>query len=150
MGYLFATKQFGVHEDGIHFLRNRFPFATLAKSEINKVVLKNGMQLANWPLIFLLGVCLVVPGFYMFYHIKESFAINDAFGLGARLVYYGAIPLVGIYFIYESLQYGPVLEIHYAGNKVKCFHLDKTYRKSLNEFRLLMKENFGSKFIDKL
>lgn len=150
MEYLFTTKQFGIHSNGIHVLRNHFPVLTITHTELDKLVLKKGMQLNNWLLIFLLGACLMTPGFYMVYHIKESFAINDAFGLGARLVYYGAIPLVGIYFVYESLQYGPVLEVRYAGTKVKRFHLDNVHTKNSEDFCTLMRIQFGPKFTNNL
>lgn len=108
------------------------------------------MQLNNWPLILLLGVFLVTPGIFMIVHLKEAFVMNEPLSLGVRIIYYGAIPLVGIYFIYESLQYGPVLQIAYRRNKVKQFHLDKFSKRESDELSSLLKPLLANRFVNRL
>jgi hypothetical protein len=51
--YKFEAEQFGVSDDSIHLLRNRFNYQTINFKEIDSVTIKTGKDLKNWVIVLL-------------------------------------------------------------------------------------------------
>ncbi len=150
MEYHYTTNQLGISDEGIHFLRNRFEYKKIPFSQIEKVELKKGMQLNNWYVIFFVGVALLSTGIYLGLGIFNALQ-NPGHNLRSlRIVYLLFIPIVGGYFVYESLQYGLILELKYNREKKKCFHLKRLTPESRQKFSEFMKAKMGNKFINQL
>lgn len=150
MEYPYSTKEFGISDEGIHLLRHRFNYKTIPFSKIERVELRKGMQLNNWLVIFLIGSAMLITGIYLSAGIFDFFGKGEVQTRTVRIIYLIFIPIVGAYFIYESLQFGLILEVSFGGVKRKQFHLKKLMPASRQKFGEFMKSKIGHKFVDHL
>jgi hypothetical protein len=134
--YHFWTNEFGVSDKGIHLLRSGFNYETIAFPQIH-----------NWFVIFVIGLILLVPGIYFAIEVVKFLAGGDYRPHSARMALFLFIPLVGLYFIYTSLQTGLILKIYYGRNRKDKFPLRKIIvEKRMNDFEQLMKNKLSAKF----
>lgn len=150
MEYHYSTKQFGISDEGVHFLRNRFEYKKLPFSSIEKIELKKGMQLNNWAVILAIGVALISTTTYLTLGILKALEHPGYSFRAFRIVYLLFIPFIGGYFIYEALQYGLVLEVNYEGKKIKRFHLRRLTPESRQKFSEYLATKIGNKFVNRL
>jgi hypothetical protein len=56
------------------------------------------------------------------------------------------IPLIGVYFVYNSMRTGIIMSINYAAHKKEMFPLTEIIKQNrLNEFRSLMTAKLGTR-----
>ncbi|HMG91039.1 MAG TPA: hypothetical protein VK589_13330 [Chryseolinea sp.] len=145
--YYFRTKEFGVTDSGIHLLRSGFNYETIAFSQIHKLEIKKEKEIHNWIGILVIGLILLAPGIYFAINIINVLIHGDISPRGARMVLLLLIPLVGVYFIYTSLQTGTILQINYGKDKKDQFPLRQIIaEKQMDDFKLLMKDKLSVKF----
>ncbi|UII24101.1 hypothetical protein [Fulvivirga ligni] len=108
--YIFETKEFGLSDEGIHLLRDRFNYKSILFSEILKIEVKKGKELKNWGVIFTIGLGLVL--FFIYYSVKLYLAyVNGTLHtIYIEQIVIPVIPLLfGAYCVYNSLQNGTIM-----------------------------------------
>ena len=144
--YSFQTKEFGLTDDGIHFLRSGFNYKTINFKDIQRADIKKGKELNNWIIIFIIGTILIIPGIWVSIKLIDVFINSELKPVQARMALFFFIPFVGGYFIYSSLKTGTVLQIYYGDHKSDKFSLkDIINDNRIKEFTLVMKDKLDTK-----
>jgi hypothetical protein len=145
--YYFKTREFGVSDTGIHFLRSGFNYRTISFSEIDGLRIERGKELHNWIVIFFIGAVILLAEVYLSLRIVDVLINGDIGPQNARLALVLFIPFVGAYFVYNSVQTGIILRINYQRYKTTKFPLREIMKeKRLNEFKSLMGDKLTTKF----
>ena len=120
--YAFETSEFGLDDKGLHRLRSRFPFETVAYAAIIRAEVRRGRTVQNWWLLLAFG--LLCAGLYVAYNIYLFFS----FGHGRITVQELVVPVIpgciGVAAIVQALQVGDIL-IVYTKRRKLLFPLDK-------------------------
>ena len=122
--YLFETKDFGLSAEGIHFLRSRFNYKTIAYNEVRQISIEKGKEINNWLVVLIIGIGLIV--FSVFYSVNLYFNFIDP---NVHVIYIEQIvtpvlPIIlGFYCIFSSLKQGIILIISISENKKVRFPL---------------------------
>ena len=144
--YYFKTNEFGVTDRGIHLLRSGFNYETIDFAQIHKLEIETGKELNNWLAILVIGLILLAPGIYFAINVINVLVHGDISPYGARIALLLFIPLVGVYFIYASLQTGTILKLYYGRDKKNKFPLRQIVReKRMDDFKLLMRDKLSGK-----
>ncbi|MBX2844341.1 MAG: hypothetical protein KTR26_21425 [Flammeovirgaceae bacterium] len=147
MKYEFENKYFGISDQGIHLLRNRFNYNTFQNSELEELRIEKGKLINNWIVVFIIGTIFI--GFSLFYSIQlfELLTSDQFFRIYIEEILVPVIPfLLGIYAAYASLKTGPVLKIILRGGKTNSFPLtDLKKENKIDEFVELLKKQEGLK-----
>lgn len=144
--YNFQTSEFGVSENGIHFLRSGFNYKTIDFAEINRIQIQKGKELHNWWVIFIIGAVLIGLGVYLSIGIIEMFVEGNVAPRNAKMIFLLLIPVAGGYFVYNSLQTGLILKIDSSKGERNMFPLKEIIRdKKLTEFKTYLRDRVGTK-----
>jgi hypothetical protein len=139
--YQFETSQFGISDQGIHLLRNRFNYQTITFSQVDSLVIEKGRVLKHWPIILLLGIGMAA--FAVFYSIALVNLLSDELGpkLEINEVIVPLMPfLLGWFCIYFSLRIETIMKVggpQMREKRLSLAELEKAGR--LEEFRIYMK-----------
>ncbi len=143
--YQFETSQFGISDQGIHLLRNRFNFQTITFSQVDSLVIEKGRALKHWPIILLLGIGMVA--FAVFYSVALVNLLSDEFGPKLD-IYEVIVPLMpfllGWVCIYFSLKMETIMKVggpQIREKRLSLAELEKAGR--LEEFRIYMNGKLG-------
>lgn len=144
--YTFETNQFGINEEGIHLLRNRFNYKSIQTKEIESLELKNGKEFKNWILLLLLGIgMLTFAGYYVIAII--SF-FNDA-SSGSFYIEELLVPFlptfIGAYLIYISFKNTINLIVRLRNKKFQFSMSQLIKDNKLEEFEIFIQENLNIK-----
>ncbi|MBL0745219.1 hypothetical protein [Chryseolinea lacunae] len=144
--YLLETGEFGITDHGIHLLRSGFNYKTIRWSQINAMRFEKRKELYNWWIILLIGTILVGVGTYLSFRTFDILANKEHAERYVKMMLFLLIPCVGIYFIYNSLRTGIVVNITYASSKKEMFPLRKLISENrLTEFKSFATEKLGAK-----
>jgi hypothetical protein len=145
--YNYETPEFGVSDAGIHLLRSRFNYETILFDQVERVAIRKGKELNNWPVVLLIGIALAA--FSVYYTLKLFYFMGDP---QVRVIYIEqiiipAIPfMVGGYCIYSSTRNGMVLMITTIQNKSQRFPLKELEKKDqLMSFQDFLKTKLGAR-----
>lgn len=134
--YTYEAERFAVSENGLHLLRNRFNYETIAWNTIETVEVRNGKDLRNWLWVLCVGVALAGYAIYDIFYILFIFNDPNTHKIYAERLVLPVIPLaLGLYSIFIALRNTRVMVIKGT---------TKTYSLSL---RYLIKSNQYSEFI---
>lgn len=133
--YRFETDEFGLSDEGVHLLRSRFNYETIAYEQISKVRFERSKVVNNWVLILILGIASLV--FSIYYTLILFDVFNDD-RISRVYVEEVAIPFLpgflGSFMIYSALRTGTMMVVSY-GRKTKRLPLEKLRKDGqLNEF----------------
>lgn len=146
--YTFQTKEFGISDAGIHLLRSGFNYKAINFSEVNRIQIERGKELHNWWLIFIIGALLIVFGMYLSVGTIRMFIDGDIAPRHAKLIFLLLVPVVGAYFVYNSLRTGLVLRIHCIDGSKDMFPLEEILiEKRMKEFEIYLTNKVGPKFL---
>ena len=110
--YKFSTREFGVSNEGIHWLRSGYNYKTIAFTDVRSITIGKGKQISNWIVALLFGILLVCVGLYVLFY-----ACNALYAGTVRVFYpeqfaFAAIPLfIGTYSLFMSLKKGIIIEL---------------------------------------
>ncbi len=125
----FRTKEFYISDHGIHMLRSGFDYQTIKFSEIREAKIEKGMELHNWFVIYLIGAVLLIGGIYFSTLVLDQVIYGDDSGTrSAKLMVVIFIPLIGFYFLYNSLERGLLLKLYFKNGKRTKFPLRRLNR----------------------
>lgn len=109
--YAFYTDEFGVDENGIHLLRNRFRYHTFQHEEIRQLRVGRGPDIQNWGGMLTFGVLLLLAGLGSLYALYRFFIEGEGH-IELQLVVVPFFPLLfGGLAMYSALRRTVVLEI---------------------------------------
>lgn len=146
INYNFKTKEFGISDRGIHLLRSGFNYKTINFSEINNIQIERGKELHNWWVIFIIGAALIVFGVYLSVGTIRALIDGNIAPYHSRMIILLFIPVVGGYFVYNSLQTGLVLKIYCADGNKDMFPLGEIVKnKKMKEFKIYLADKIGTK-----
>jgi len=147
MNYKFETREFGISEEGVHFLRNRYNYKTVEFNKIEKLIIERGKELNNWLLILIIG--LILTSFALFYSIKlfQLFNSNEVSRIYIEEILIPVLPLMlGVYCLYASTKNCTILRLITIDKKGKKFPMKEIERKGeLKVFTEFLKDNLKSK-----
>ena len=123
--YNFKTREFGISNRGIHLLWSGFNYKTINFSEIKNIQIEQGKELNNWWIILIIGATLIVFGVSLSVGTIRALIEGNVAPHHARMILLLLIPVVGGYFVYNSLQTGLVLKIYCTNGKKDTFPLEK-------------------------
>lgn len=139
MNYLFETDSFGVSDEGIHYLRNKYNYKTATFLYIDNVEIKKGSSVKNFYTLLLFGIALMCLSLYIGYNIFQSLFFEE----GAR-IYIEAIvasiisSLFGGYCIYSCVKKSIIMMITFE-NKNDIFDIDTLVKNNqLDEFIIFL------------
>src|SRR5688572_30040599 len=121
--YHFQTNEFGISDTGIHLLRSGFNYKTINFSEVNRIKIEKGREIHNWLLVFIIGTVLIVFGMYLSIGTIKVLIEGNIKPRDAGMILFLFIPLVGGFFVYNSVQTGIVLKLDYADGVKDMFPL---------------------------
>ena len=126
--YAFELTDFALSDEGIHLLRSRYNYKTIAYHDVDKAFIKRGPEIKNPLLSLLLGIALL-----SFSIVKSISLYQDFNDPTIRIIYIESIllplfpALIGFYFVYTCIRKGPLLQIE-QGNR--------SYKLSLREVQM--------------
>jgi hypothetical protein len=109
--YTYETDQFGISEKSIHLLRNCFNYQTIDCSQVQRLVIRKGMEHKNWILILSIGIALLT------FVVIDSLTVYNYWNT-ARVIYIERllIPLfpflLGLYSVIISIRKSMVMIVH--------------------------------------
>jgi hypothetical protein len=120
MNYHFSTNEFGISDQGIHFLRSGYNYETIKFSEIDALRIERGMEHHNWIVIFIIGALLVSAGLYTSGSMLAAVLEESVSGKSAKGWFaFAMIAILGFWFVSNSVRSGTILWIHYHGKNLK-------------------------------
>jgi len=107
--YQFQFEEFALSEEGVHLLRNGFNYKTVYYRETQNATLTKAIEIKNAPVIFALGVLMLLFAFYQSRWVLYLFTDTN-YDIYIESIILPLIALsFGIYCIYTPLRKGPVL-----------------------------------------
>lgn len=124
----FKDVQFGINSEGIHLLRNRFPYKTIPIQDVESLSIVRGHEFRRWPLVLGFGGALVLLSIVYVVQLYNIYLADKdtiyAMGLAAIL-----IPLsIGLLLTYLGFKKFLVLKV-LANHKKKYFSLKSLERR---------------------
>lgn len=119
--YRFKTRELGISDEGIHFIRNGFNYKTCKYSDIKSVDIGRGKEVKNWILLLVLGIVLILIAVWWVSFWSDSI-LNIANGGRAKAIWgIVALPLftfaLGCYCVYSSIKNATVLTVNMIDSK---------------------------------
>jgi hypothetical protein len=134
--YTYEAEKFAVSDNGLHLLRNRFNYETIAWNTIDTLEVRDGKDLRNWLWVLFVGVALAGYAIYDIFYILFIFNDPNVHEIYAERLVLPVIPLaLGLYSIIIALRNTRVMVIKGA---------TKTYFLSL---RYLIKSSQYAEFV---
>jgi hypothetical protein len=144
--YLFQSTEFAVSDNGIHLLRSGFNYKTIRWSEVDSIKIRKGKELNNSWVIFLLGLILLTAGVYLTIRTVDILVHKEHAERYIKMLLFLLIPVIGVYFVYNSMRTGIIMSVNYAADKKEMFPLNEIIRQNrLNEFKSLMTVKLGTR-----
>jgi len=144
--YLFQSTEFAVSDNGIHLLRSGFNYKTIRWSEVDSIKIRKGKELNNSWIIFLLGLILLTTGVYLTIRTVDILVHKEHAERYIKMLLFLLIPVIGVYFVYNSMRTGIIMSVNYAAHKTEMFPLNEIIRQNrLNEFKSLMTVKLGTR-----
>jgi len=144
--YLFQSSEFAVSDNGIHLLRSGFNYKTIRWSEVDSIKIRKGKELNNSWIIFLLGLILLTAGVYLTIRTVDILVHKEHAERYVKMLLFLLIPVVGVYFVYNSMRTGIIMSVNYSADKSEMFPLNEIIRQNrLNEFKSLMTVKLGTR-----
>ena len=133
--YKFETEQFGLSDEGIHYLRNRFNYKTINYDTIESIEIKKGKDLKNWLWVITIGLALLTFVIYDLISIYLLLNSDTTYVIYIEILLIPLIPLLlWLYSVIRSLR---VTEVIVGRSRNENFHLS---------LRKIIKENQFDEF----
>lgn len=120
--YSYQTEHFGITEDSIILLRNRFPYKTICLNEIDSILIQKGRDLKNWYWVLIIGILFLS---FVIYDLRTIYLIfTEATGtIYIERLLIPVIPLLlGVYSVIISFRKAYVMKVE-TKNKRYYFSL---------------------------
>ena len=144
--YLFQSTEFAVSDNGIHLLRSGLNYKTIRWSEVDSIKIRKGKEINNSWVIFLLGLILLTAGVYLTIRTVDILVHKEHAERYIKMLLFFLIPVIGVYFVYNSMKTGIIMSVNYAADKKEMFPLNEIIRQNrLNEFKSLMTVKLGTR-----
>jgi hypothetical protein len=144
MTYFFETDDFGITDNDIHYLRNRFNYKTVNFSDIDKIEIKKGSSVKNFYTLLIFGIFLICFAFYSGYNIIH-FLFFEGGHIYIQEIVVPVIPLLfGSYCIYNCIKKSIIMVVTFE-NSHSVFDIDSIVKNSqLNEFIIVLQKKLGA------
>jgi hypothetical protein len=110
--YDIETTDFALSPDGVHLLRNRFNFKTLPYHELDRIILKRGVEIKNATVTLILGVMLTLFAVYQCKWVIDIFNNSRIHRISIESIVVIIFPmLLGVYCIFVALKKAPILQV---------------------------------------
>ena len=114
--YQFQFEDFALSDEGVHLLRNRFNFKTIAYDQIETAIVDRRTEIKNALLVFILGAVMLCFAFYQSRWVFQLFNDPHTYKIYIESIVIPLFPAaLGIYCIYIALRKGPVLILKEQG-----------------------------------
>ena len=144
--YDFETTDFALSAAGIHLLRSRFNYKTIAYETADKAIIKRGSEISNVFPSLLLGTALIVFAFYQAIYFIRLFSAPNVHVIYIERILLPLIPaLFGTYLMYAGLKQGPVLVIQSRKKKYKLRLRDFFKNGKSNDLKVYLSEKLSYK-----
>ena len=108
--YLYQTNQFGLSGQALFFLRSGFAYKTIPMDDIDSIELRDGKDLRNWLLVFLIGIALTAYAIFDCWNIYRILTDPQVHHVEIFRLIVPVIPLLlGCYSIVIALRKTKVL-----------------------------------------
>ncbi|MBB6464112.1 hypothetical protein [Flammeovirga kamogawensis] len=136
--YQFETEEFGINDEGVHFLRSKFNYGSILKNDIKRLEIAKGKEVNNWFVLLLLGIGLLSFTAYYFIGVFNFFTKDVSSRIYIEQIVAPFISLIfGSYFVYKSFISGDQLYVENHEGKKKKFSMKPIIEKGVTEY-----ENF--------
>ena len=144
--YLFQSTEFAVSDNGIHLLRSGFNYKTIRWGEVDSIKIRKGKELNNSWIIFLFGLIVLTTGAYLTIRTVDILVHKEHAERYIKMLLFLLIPVIGVYFVYNSMRTGIIMSVNYSAHKKEMFPLNEIIRQNrLNEFKSLMTVKLGTR-----
>lgn len=110
--YKFETSHFGISEEGLHLLRNKFNYQTLSFQDIHSAAIKRGVESKNWLALLITGLVLLGLCAYCSYSTYQEFTDPKTTIIYIESIVLPVLPLLlGIYCVYISLKKVHIIDV---------------------------------------
>jgi hypothetical protein len=139
--YHFETSQFGISDQGIHLLRNRFNYQTINFDQVGRLTIEKGKALKHWPLTLIIGIALIT--FAVYYSLALFNILSDEQG-PAIDIYEIVAPLMpfllGLFCVYFALRKETILKVSTSQMREKRLSLSELEKgKEMDNFQNFLK-----------
>ncbi|MDO6392382.1 hypothetical protein Q4E40_19765 [Pontibacter sp. BT731] len=144
MKYRFCTEQFGISDSGIHLLRSRYNYKSVASADVTSVVIRRGKAIKNWLFLLLFGVaCLGFSAYYTSI-IYDFFYSEEGGRIYIEEIVVPVIPaFAGIAAITVALRNTTIAIVQYRGGKLVLDLSDLVKSGEATSFVLYLNETVG-------
>ncbi len=151
--YHFETPEFGISDTGIHYLRSRFNYKTVAYTDIHSARIEQGKDLNNWAIVLSIGIALAGFGLYYFYRLYIFFfEISEHRTIAPEQILLPVIPfLMGVYCIYSATRNSVVMRFTDAQGKPDKLSLRELQKNNqLEGFLSTLRPHLGTRLTGNL
>ena len=129
--YHYQSEDFALSDDGVHLLRNRYNYKTIAYSEVEKATIRRAVEVKNSPVLLALGTIFLAFAFYQSRWVIDLFNDPTVYHIYIESIVLPVLPAaIGVYCLYTGLRKGPVLLLS-IGNSVQKLRLRSLYKQGV-------------------
>lgn len=152
MKFDFATEQFGINGEGIHFLRSGYCFKSVSLSSIKEVEIRNGIRVKNRSGLTLLALVSLSGAVYLLSKKITLDRINGFRVQGGRFLWFVIMLIISLMVLagvslYQAHIFTKILEVKTYDGERFVFSLYK--EKKSNQLpaleKILQREEYRSK-----
>ncbi|AYL96770.1 hypothetical protein [Mucilaginibacter celer] len=147
--YDIEAKDFALSAQGVHLLRNRFNYKTIAFDDIDRADFRRAVETKNVVLTLVAGAALIVFSILQIIGVIKSFNNPHVHVIYIESIGLPVLPLLlGGYCIYISVKKVPSLIIEGKDEKHKLSVKEIVNNQALAQLETYLKAKLGSRFSD--
>jgi hypothetical protein len=118
--YDFELTDFALSDIGIHLLRNRYNYKTVAYHDLDKVQIKRGTESKNSLLSLFIGIALLSISVFKCISLYQDFNNPTVYTIYIESILLPLFPaLVGFYLVYVCIKRGLILQVEQGSIRYK-------------------------------
>ena len=146
--YDFEGRDFALSNKGIHLLRSRYNYKTIEYDDIQKAIIKRGVEISNAFVVLILGILLSAFALYQAWTVIQFFLSNEGGTIYIETIVLPVIPgILGIYLLYLAAKKGLILTIQ-SNNGNRKMRLNEFVKSNkINDLRIFLGEKLSTRLV---
>jgi hypothetical protein len=147
--YIIETEYFGVSDEGIHLLRERYNYETIPWQAIRTIKIHRDRELHNWFAIACMSSAMFAVALYFGSEILDTILETQGWPLFKLYVLILLVAAVSAFFVFKSVRKTWVLRIQCKTKQKLKFPLDEVFQRKQLSLLEAMLEKKLTKSVEK-
>lgn len=144
--YTFQTTQFGINDEGLYLLRNRFNYKSYDRHQVVSFELKQGKEYSNWKVLIALGIALIIFAIYYSLGLLEFFNQSNGGRIYIEELLVPFLPTcIGLYLLFISFKNTINLIVVIKNEKLQLSLKELIHAGQLEGFKDYLEKNYKDK-----